>query len=296
MLALSALFCREAATHRNLSWLLVPFGAWSLYLEPGPLGWLPAIAAFVAWLGVRLNRPGAERAHTFSALLLFLAVAGSSLVHARAHGIVPLKFERPLPEVARLASLARDMIPEGEPLVTGLGFRLHAALFYGQRSIHRYPYWLLHDFRPGAVSYGLFARPPASVGFPWIQPETVAGGEGWHLVRLTMDPAATHVLGILRRDHRGDGRREAAALDLLQVGYEMFARGFVITSIVQRADRVLPAAAVGWHRQRAGDALANDVAWTDHAITLEDGDALVMEPPQGVRVCAIPSVSEHEEG
>jgi hypothetical protein len=241
VVALAALFCWQLPRRRWTAWLLLPFAALAFRLEPGGLRWIPVVAAFVAALLVAASRrwPLAARAQALLSLLLFTAIAAPSHASAQVIGVRLIFTENPQPAVAHLAARARDLVPPGEKIVVGKGFKYHTLLFHGRRALTTFPTWLAEEFPPATSRVGLFhGRPFAEL--PGLDAAVLERHGDWHLVRLSAVSNAPTCRGILLvepKDHAGT----RAALDLLQAQYGVIDRGFVVTQVVSRPQRPWPA-------------------------------------------------------
>ena len=241
LITLAALFCWQVPRRPWAAGLLVPFAVASFRLESGGLRWIPIAAAGACALVVAVSgrRPLAPRAQVLLSALLFTAIAAPSRASALVVGVWPISIEHPLPAVARLADKAHDLVPAGEKIVAGKGFKYHTLLFHGRRALTTFPTWLAEEFPPVTPRIGLFhGRPFDRV--PGLVAEPLGREDDWHLVRLDAEPAARHARGVLLVE-APDQPATRAALDLLQARYQESARGFVITQVPTRAEQPLAA-------------------------------------------------------
>ena len=249
LLVLLAGLRREVAWRRWL-WLAlvicVPvFLVGAKQVVPYPRYFLP-IYAFVAalsahfcwWLAQRAGGRVPERTRALIAVALFAAAAGETYRSGERAGMWIHPNEVPLPEVAHLAARANALLPPGEKLVAGRGFKCHSLLFYSRRGIEIFDSWLARAFPDDPPRIALFHGRPYE-GVPGLAAEQLARDGDWYLVRLRPAPGTEAIRGVLLMEEAARPAA-AAALDLLQAGHREFAAGLVVTSVMQRAERRLP--------------------------------------------------------
>jgi hypothetical protein len=241
VIALAALFCWQLPRRRWIAGLLVPFAVASFRLEPGGLRWIPVLASAgcALLLAGSARWPLTPRVQALLGLLLFTAIAAPSRASAQIVGVWPIFIEHPQPAVAHLAAQANQVLPPGEKIVAGKGFKYHTLLFYGRRGITTFPTWLAEEFPPVTSRVGLFHGRPFS-DVPGLEAVELGRDGDWHLVRLSAAPSARTGRGILLVDPK-DQPGVRSALDLLQAQYQVIDRGFVLTQVVSRAEQPWPA-------------------------------------------------------
>jgi 4-amino-4-deoxy-L-arabinose transferase-like glycosyltransferase len=284
VIGLSALFCAAATRHRAAAWLMLPFAVASWASEPGPLRWTPCLAALMVWAKIIMGCVPGPRLRDTLAALLFAAVAWPSFQSAQVYGVRPKAIERPQPEVARLAARARTLVPEGEKVIVGEGFKCHTALFYSQRALSSFRAWLFGDYTPGVTRHGIFLDEPWR-GVPGVQAEVIEQAGPWQLVRLQTDPARNDIRAIVL-EHSRHAASVRAALQLLDVGFEDMERGFVVTRVAARAETVAPPASISLARSN-DPSTATPVASDAAVLPLASGDVLEWAWPEALPLCRV---------
>ena len=249
LLVLLAGLRREVAGRRWL-WLAlvicVPvFLVGAKQVVPYPRYFLPIYAFVTAlsahfcwWLAQRACGRVPERTRGLLAVALFAIAAGQTYRSGARAGMWIHPNEVPMPEVAHLAARANALLPPGEKLVAGRGFKCHSLLFYSRRGIEIFDPWLARALPDDPPRIALFHGRPYE-GVPGIAAEQLARDGDWYLVRLRPAAGAEAIRGVLLMDEAARPGA-AAALDLLQAGHRAFASGIVVTSVVARAEHRLP--------------------------------------------------------
>jgi 4-amino-4-deoxy-L-arabinose transferase-like glycosyltransferase len=226
ILTLAAWFCLQGSSSRWASSVLVLFAGASILWMPKPLAYVPAVFAAIAWVAAWLPavrwRDGARLA---AGLLLLGSIAWSTRASELSRLILYRDDRWYRPEVEPLAARARTVIPPGEKIIVGPGFKLHNVLFHSDRAVEPVEDWL-RAYAPGSVRYGLFAGGTGH-GLPHIATTVLAATNDWELLELRTDPEPGIAGFVAILD--GDRDATARAFDALGILHEEHPTGLLLS-------------------------------------------------------------------